>query len=135
MDPGILRAHGRRLTPQRELILRLIEGCPGHIAPDDIYQRVHAEFPMVNRSTISRTLDVLEDLGIVRHVHDGDGSSRYHLGQGLVHLHLFCHRCGHLAEVDDVTVADPLVRTLKKRFGFDADPSHFAISGKCAACS
>jgi Fur family ferric uptake transcriptional regulator len=131
----MLREHGLRMTPQRQLILRLLDECSGHVAPEEIYQRVHAELPMVNRSTVYRTLEVLEDLGLIRHTHDGNGAERYHTGGYPNHLHLFCHVCGHLAEVDDLSVAEPLVDALHARYGFQADLSHFAIAGRCRHCA
>lgn len=130
-----LRERGLRLTPQRLMILELLERSSGHVAPEDIYQQVHQRFPMINRSTVYRTLDTLEDLGVVRHGHVEDGAARYHLAHEAHHLHLTCHRCGHALEVDDLTFADPLVRALRERFGFEADLTHFPISGLCADCA
>ncbi len=134
MDRTFLRQHGLRMTPQRQLILRLLEASSGHVAPEEIYQRVHAELPMVNRSTVYRTLDMLEEVGLVRHTHDGSGATRYHLGQYPHHVHLFCHHCGHLSEVGDLDIGVGLVEALRERYGFAADLSHFAIAGTCAAC-
>ena len=134
MDGRIWRERGLRLTPQRELILRLLEECSGHVVPEEIYQRVHEQLPMVNRSTVYRTLDVLEGLGLVRHSHDGTGAARYHLGEYPHHLHLFCHRCGQLVEVDDLQVVEPVIAALRERYDFAADLTHFPISGLCRDC-
>ena len=68
-----LRSRGLRLTPQRVLIMELLERSSGHIAPEDLYQQVLRRYPMINRSTVYRTLDLLEDLGLVRHGHVEDG--------------------------------------------------------------
>jgi Fur family ferric uptake transcriptional regulator len=130
-----LRDRGLRLTPQRMLILELLERSSGHIAPEDLYQQVLQRYPMINRSTVYRTLEVLEDLGLVRHGHVDDGSARYHLAAETHHLHLICHRCGHAVELTDLSVGDSLVATLRARFGFRADLTHFPISGLCAGCA
>ena len=134
MDSKILRERGLRLTPQRELILRLLEECSGHVAPEEVFQRVHKQLPMVNRSTVYRTLEVLEGLGLVRHSHDGSGATRYHLGGYPDHLHLFCHNCGQLLEVEDLKMVEPVMAELRARYGFDADLTHFPISGVCRGC-
>lgn len=130
-----LRSRGLRLTPQRLLILELLERSSGHIAPEDIYQQVLQRYPMINRSTVYRTLDVLEDLGLVRHGHVDDGAARYHLAAETNHLHLICHQCGHAVELTDLTAGDSFVETLRSRFGFRADLTHFPISGLCEGCA
>lgn len=129
-----LKRRGLRLTPQRLMILELLEQATGHIAPEDIYQQVHRRYPMINRSTVHRTLDILEDLGLVRHGHVADGAARYHLARDVHHLHLVCHRCGGALEIDDLSIGDSLTGTLTERFGFRADLTHFPISGLCAGC-
>ena len=134
MLPSMLRENGLRLTPQRQLILELLETSSGQVTPEEIYQRVHARLPMVNRSTVYRTLEVFEELGIVRHIHDGSGAARYLRGSDKVHLQLVCHRCGGRIEVEETTLADPLRDSLARLYGFKADFTHFAIAGRCATC-
>ncbi len=130
-----LRNRGLRLTPQRLLILELLEHAHGHIAPEDIYQQVLQRYPMINRSTVYRTLEVLEDIGLVRHGHVDDGAARYHLAAETHHLHLICHRCGHAVELTDLSIGASLVEALRSQFGFDADLTHFPISGLCRGCA
>ncbi len=130
-----LRRNGLRLTPQRLMILEVLEGSSGHIAPEDVYQQVHARYPMINRSTVYRTLDVLEELGMIRHGHVADGAARYHLARDVHHLHLVCHRCGGALEVADLSIGECFSRTLEEQFGFRADLTHFPISGLCRECA
>ena len=129
-----LRRRGLRLTPQRQMILELLERSSGHIAPEDLYQQVHQSYPMINRSTVYRTLGMLEELGLVRHGHVDDGSARYHLAADRHHLHLICHRCGHTIDVTDLAVGEPFARTIQERYGFQADLTHFPVSGLCRTC-
>jgi Fur family transcriptional regulator, ferric uptake regulator len=135
VDSEVFRQKGGRLTAQRELILQILSECSGHVARKDIYDRVHAQLPMVNWSTISNTLEVLEKLGVVRHVHEPDGTMRYHRAEDHLHLHLVCHTCGQLIELADVAVGDLLHQTLLDRFGFDLDLTHFPLAGRCSSCS
>ncbi|HLZ09536.1 MAG TPA: Fur family transcriptional regulator [Chloroflexota bacterium] len=130
-----LRNRGLRLTPQRLLILELLEHASGHIAAEDIYQQVLKRFPMINRSTVYRTLDVLEALGFVRHSHVEDGAARYHLAGESRHVHLACHGCGEVIDVTDLGIASVLSQSLAERFGFQADLTHFPISGLCRGCA
>jgi Fur family transcriptional regulator, ferric uptake regulator len=134
VDSEIFRQSGHRLTAQRDLVLKILEEGSGHLARNDIYERIHLQLPMVNRSTIYRTLDILEELGVVRHVHDGEGATRYHRAEDPLHLHLYCHSCHHLIEIGNLPVSEPLLQLLKEKYGFVADLTHFPIAGLCAGC-
>ena len=129
-----LKEQGHRLTPQRQLILEAIETSKGHVSAESIHARVAARFPQVNISTVYRTLELLQDLGMVRHTHFDDGIAQYHLASEAEHQHMVCRRCGDERELD-VRVLDPLDHHLRERYGFVADLAHFAIVGLCARCA
>ena len=129
-----LKEQGHRLTPQRQLILEAIETSEGHVSAESIHAKVAARFPQVNISTVYRTLELLQDLGMVRHTHFDDGIAQYHLASEAQHQHMVCRRCGDERELD-VRVLDPLDRHLRERYGFVADLAHFAIVGLCARCA
>ena len=120
-----------RMTPQRQLVLDAVRDL-GHATPERICEHVQRNAPAVNITTIYRTLDLLEGLGLVRHTHLGHGAPSYST-QPHGHVHLVCHRCGELAEVP-TAVLDALADQLLDRFGFALDPSHLALSGYCARC-
>lgn len=129
-----LRRLGLRMTPQRLLILEILEQASGHIAPEELYRQVLQRYPSINRSTVHRTLDLLEEFGLVRHGHVEDGAARYHLASDSQHLHLICHRCGSGREVTDLSIGADFVARLEQLYGFHADLTHFPISGCCRAC-
>ena len=128
-----LKKRGHRLTPQRQLILDALESLDGHISAEAIYQQVSRRFPQVNISTVYRTLELLEELGIVTHTHFDNGVTQYHLTEAGLHQHLVCRRCGSEQELE-VEVVEPLARELLHRYGFAADLAHFAIVGTCQDC-
>ena len=129
-----LKERGHRLTPQRQLILEAIEASEGHVSAESIHARVAAQFPQVNISTVYRTLELLQDIGLVTHTHFDDGIAQYHLASEAQHQHMVCRRCGDERELE-VSVLDPLDRYLRERYGFVADLAHFAIVGLCARCA
>ena len=100
---------------------------------DDVYRRVHARFPQVNMSTIYRTMVLLEHEGLVAHIHFHEGVAKWHRAEEARHQHLVCERCGSEAELDLALVA-PLAAEIRGRYGFEANLTHFAIVGVCAAC-
>ena len=128
-----LKERGHRLTPQRQLILEAIEESAGHVSAESVHSKVAAQFPQVNISTVYRTLELLQDLGLVTHTHFDDGIAQYHLASAAPHQHMVCRRCGAEREID-VSVLDPLDRHLREQYDFRADLAHFAIIGLCGPC-
>jgi Fur family ferric uptake transcriptional regulator len=129
----VLRQRGLRMTPQRQLILEAIAASRGHMSAEGLYQQVAEKFPDVNISTVYRTLEVLEELGILRHTHFHEGVAQYHLASEGEHQHLLCRGCGADIELD-LEVLRPLAAELLRRYGFEADLTHTAIVGRCQAC-
>ena len=127
-----LRARGYRATPQRRLILDAVRRL-GHSTPEEIAADVQRSAPSVNVSTVYRTLDLLEELGLVTHTHLGHGAPTYHPADESDHLHLVCRTCGSVTQVD-LAVADPLVGSLRASHGFEVDVAHVAVQGRCASC-
>ena len=129
----VLRQRGLRMTPQRQLILDAVASMHGHLSADQVYQQVVRVFPDVNISTVYRTLEVLEELGVLRHTHFHEGVAQYHLASEGEHQHLLCRGCGADMELD-LEVLRPLGTELLRRYGFEADLTHPAIVGLCRAC-
>ena len=127
-----LRARGYRLTPQRQLVLEAVASL-GHATPDDIVTAVRRTASGVNISTVYRTLELLEDLGLVTHTHLGHGPPTYHAATDDDHVHLVCRHCGTVTETAPGLV-DGVVAELLTTEGFHADVGHLAIFGTCRAC-
>jgi Fur family ferric uptake transcriptional regulator len=127
-----LRQQGYRLTPQRQLVLRAVDKL-GHATPDEIFAEVQTQSSAVNVSTIYRTLEVLEQLGLVRHAHLSDRAPTYHSVSDHEHFHLVCRNCHRVISVDP-DVAAPLVERLREQHGFVIDVGHLAVFGHCVDC-
>lgn len=128
-----LRARGYRLTPQRQLVLEAV-GALGHATPEEIVAEVRRTASGVNISTVYRTLELLEELGLVRHTHLGHGAPTYSVAGDDDHVHLVCRDCGGVEEASRELVGD-LVDRLAQRLGFRVDIGHFALFGQCRACT
>jgi Fur family ferric uptake transcriptional regulator len=123
-----LHDKGLRMTEQRRLVLNAVRALE-HATPEQICREVAS----VNITTVYRTLELLERLGLVRHTHLGHGAPTYS-AQEHRHVHLVCHRCGHVDEVPVRQLAE-LAGTLRATAGFELDASHLALSGRCAGCA
>lgn len=128
-----LRALGYRLTPQRQLVLEAV-GALGHATPDEIVNAVRRTASGVNISTVYRTLELLEKLGLIEHTHLGHGAPTYSVPTDDGHVHLVCRDCGGIEEVAP-SVIGPVVEELAATRGFDVDVGHFALFGRCRTCS
>jgi Fur family transcriptional regulator, ferric uptake regulator len=127
-----LRSRGLRLTAQRQLVLEAVYAL-GHATPDQVHSAVSRTAAGVNITTVYRTLELLEELGLVTHAHLSHGSPTYHAVGEDQHVHLVCRDCGAVDEVSP-TVLDGLVATLADSRGFQVDIGHVALFGLCAGC-
>jgi Fur family transcriptional regulator, ferric uptake regulator len=127
-----LRGSGYRLTPQRELILRAVETL-GHATPDEVLAKVREQSSAVNVSTVYRTLEVLEELGLIRHAHLSDRAPTYHSVTDHEHFHLVCRNCHRIVSVDP-EVLEPLSDRLQDLHHFVVDVGHLTIFGRCESC-
>ncbi len=130
---GRLHSLGYRLTPQRQFVLQAVEQL-GHATPDEILAAVQEQSSAVNASTVYRTLEVLEELGLVRHTHLSDRAPTYHSVTEHEHFHLVCRNCHRIVSVDPDVVA-PLAQRLEAERGFVIDVGHLAIFGRCTTCA
>jgi len=127
-----LRAKGYRVTPQRQLVLEAI-GRLDHATPEAIAAAVQQTARGVNMSTIYRTLELLDNLGLVTHHHLNDGAPTYHLASEGHHVHLVCQGCGSVSEVRPEAIK-PLITALDEGQGFETDVAHLTVFGRCAEC-
>jgi Fur family ferric uptake transcriptional regulator len=126
-----LHQRGLRMTPQRQLVLDAVRQL-GHATPEQICTKVQRAAPAVNITTVYRTLDLMERIGLVRHTHLGHGAPTYS-EQEHQHVHLVCHACGAVQEAP-TDLMDDLAERLRTESGFDLDASHVALSGLCRDC-
>jgi Fur family transcriptional regulator, ferric uptake regulator len=130
-----LRARGLRLTAQRQRVLEAV-GALEHATPEAIGARLREaagpDGAAPDTSTVYRTLELLERLGLVWHTHLGKGAPIYHAAEH-PHLHVVCSSCGEIASADPDLLAGAAER-LATELGFTVDVGHVALSGTCRAC-
>ena len=125
---------GYRMTPQRLMIVTAVENAADHTSAEEIFGQVVQKYPNVNISTVYRTLDLLEELGMVTKTDLGGGCVRYHPLEKGHHHHLVCRDCGAIIALDE-SVLEGLKQSLLKDYSFIADLQHLGIRGRCVNCS
>lgn len=128
----VLRSRGLRMTPQRQLVLDAVRQL-GHATPEQVHSSVQRVAGSVNITTVYRTLELLEELGLVTHTHLSHGAPTYHPADERQHLHLVCRGCGAVEAVEPALLA-PLAEELASQRGFLVDVGHVAFFGRCATC-
>jgi len=127
----VLRARGLRMTAPRQLVLEAVQRL-GHGTPEQIHGEVRQTAAGVNVTTVYRTLELLEDLGLVTHTHLSHGPPTYHAADD-EHVHLVCRLCGQVSEAPTELMA-PIAARLAGDRGFTVDIGHVALFGTCAGC-
>jgi Fur family transcriptional regulator, ferric uptake regulator len=128
-----LRESGHRLTPQRELVLAAVETL-GHATPDEVYAEVRTHSSAINLSTVYRTLELLDELGLIHHAHLSDRAPTYHSVDDHEHFHLVCRNCHRVISVDP-DVLTPVLDRLVTDHAFTVDIGHLTVFGHCSDCA
>jgi Fur family transcriptional regulator, ferric uptake regulator len=129
-----LHQGGMRWTAQRRVVVEALAGVRGHVTGAELVERCRAVDAGTTPSTVYRTLDALEELGLVRHMHGVDGREEYHVAGEPEHGHLTCEACGRTWEVTPAE-AGTITGALRRTTGFEADLTHMTIVGRCADCA
>ena len=128
----ILKEKGFKLTPQRRLILEFIHDNESHLTAEEIIKFVDARAPGVDKSTVYRTLDLLEESGCVLKSEIG-GHFIYHHAEDGHHHHLVCRSCGKSIDCNE-DIFSEIKNILARQYGFQADLKHMMVSGLCKEC-
>lgn len=126
---SLLRNSGKRITPERTLLLRIIENH-AHLDAEQIYRIAQKERPQIGLATVYRTLTLLKELGIVRTTDLGENHCHYEVCSDN-HLHLICTDCGLIT---DIPVPKALLKTATNE-GFTVERVRFEMFGICQACA
>ncbi len=132
--PDRLRASGLRWTSQRATLITVLRGTAGHVTGSQLIERCRELQPATTPSTVYRTLDVLEAIGLIRHSHGLDGREEYHVQAGAQHGHLVCSICGSDEDLP-ADEASAFVSALRRDRGFTVQIDHLTVTGKCRVCS
>jgi Fe2+ or Zn2+ uptake regulation protein len=126
------RSSGRKLTPQRERIFRVLHDNPTHPTAEAVHAEVVADMPSVSLRTVYATLHDLAEMGELVQLDLGTGSSRFDPNVS-EHHHLVCDGCGRVQDVDLAVPRFELDADAAR--GFHVDATQIVLRGRCSACS
>ena len=129
----ILRSGGKRVTPQRTLLLRIIQRSDGHLDADEIFRLARQCDPRISLSTVYRTLNLLKELDLVEEFHFDEEHHHYEMAADAAHHHLVCTECGRISEFWTPLV-DDLKAELEREHGFVLERLQIDAVGHCHQC-
>jgi Fur family ferric uptake transcriptional regulator len=130
---ALLRREGYKMTLQRQMVLDAVCEAGGHATPEQIYEIVSRSSEAVNRTTVYRTLRLLQDLRLINAASSVEGHLRYEMSKPQPHHHLVCRDCGTDIELShDLFV--PLLDQINEAHDFDVETTHLTLHGRCSDC-
>jgi len=126
------RSSGRKLTPQRERIFRVLHDNPTHPTAEAVHAEVVRDMPSVSLRTVYATLHELEEMGELVQLDLGTGSARFDPNVS-DHHHLVCEACGSVSDIHlDVPAFDAAA---ERAAGFHVAATQVVLRGRCAGCA
>lgn len=124
---------GLRLTPQRNLVLEILQQSADHLDAEMVFERARQRDPDISMTTVYRTLAIFKLLGLVEDHKFGEGHSHFKTIQGAPHYHFTCMECGRVSEFSSAEL-DAQLRQISQKEGFSVDQVNLELSGICHDC-
>ncbi len=131
-----LRERGVRITPQRAVLLSLIESAGRPVDARSLLERVRRALPSVDKTTVYRTIALLKEHGLVDELdllHRNGLAHYYEPVPEQQEVHLVCERCGAIIEARS-PLLERLRRDMERAHGFRVKASRVEMGGHCRRC-
>jgi Fe2+ or Zn2+ uptake regulation protein len=130
---ALLRSRGQRATSQRLVTYAALRELGRHVTADEVQASVKSRLPGMSLPTVYATLELFEELGIVRRVSAPGGPVLWDPRPD-GHHHLACRRCGRVEDIDGaLDASSPLAAA--REAGFAPERAELVVSGLCAECA
>ena len=129
---ALFRAHGRKVTAQRQCIFSVLQGDVSHPTAEAVYDAARRRMQTISLKTVYQTLHELAALGEIAALDLGTGTARFDPNVEQVHHHLVCRSCGRVRDlhVDFSTLRVPPGADV----GFEVGEAEVVFRGLCDAC-
>lgn len=128
-----LQENGYRLTGARRIVVEVIQKSKQALTPLQVFDRARKKYRDLGLVSVYRTLEKLEELGLVQRVHQPQGCQAF-ITAGVGHQHLLlCRQCGEVSlfEGDDL---DVLIRSTERKTGYKITEHWLQLFGLCKNC-
>ena len=128
----LLRQNNLKITPQRQIILKLLLDEHSHPTANQVYQRVIAIMPNISRTTVYNTLREMVTLGILKEMQDLNVDGLRYDTNIKPHHHLFCIHCHQVTDIEHNF--DSVTLTPEEAAGYQVLQHQITFSGICPTC-
>ena len=131
-----LRTAGLRATPQRLLLMQILEGTEEHLDAEALYEQARQQDPRISLATVYRTLSALKEAGLVdqRYFAREHRREYFEAAQPEEHYHFTCLGCGRVIEFS-TPLMEQVRRDLEARFGVRFNHACVCFEGFCPECA
>lgn len=131
----ILKDNALKFTTQRECVLRTLYNNDHHYTPEQLYMEIKETYPelSIGIATVYRTLNLLEESGMVTSISFGIQGKKFELANKPHHDHIICKQCGKIVEFEDQYVEQRQIEIAQK-YGFTLTGHLMQLYGTCNEC-
>ena len=127
-----LRARGQRVTSQRLILHRTLRELDRHATAEVLLRAAEGRLPNLSLPTVYATLELFEELGVVRRL--ATGGAILWDPRPEEHQHFACRSCGRVVDLD-VPVRARSALDAARAAGHAPEAAQVLVVGLCDACA
>ena len=129
-----LRENGLRVTRPRQLVMEIVASTKTPLTPQEIYQNTLKLTDPPGIASVYRTLDMLDDLGLIQQIHQPGGCHGIWPAQeGHIHYLIF-NDCGHMRVIEGSKQIEGYISTIEDQTGYRVEEHWLQFYGLCEGC-
>lgn len=132
----LLKRKGIKITKLRRYVIKVLTFSNKSLTPPEILKEIR-KFYSINKVTLYRILDILEEKEILRKISTPDNISRYELidplanGKECLPPHFICRICKSIIPLESKDITSMIKEKIDNEFG---GPIELTIEGVCKNC-
>src|SRR5262245_20900635 len=134
VSAAYISRHRLKRSDQRDVILDVFLRAERHLSVDDLLQLVQKKRPDIGRTTVYRTLKLLQAAGLAQEL-ALQGETRFEREYNRKHHdHFICNSCGEIFEFTNPDI-ERLQDEVAAHLGFGMQGHRHQIYGLCRRCA
>ena len=128
-----LQENGYRLTGSRRTVVEIIANSERALSPLEVYDLARGQHAGLGLVTVYRTLEKLEELGLIQRVHQPQGCQAF-IAAFTGHQHLIlCSQCGKVQFFDGDNL-ETFFHAIGQQTGYQVHDHWLQLFGLCETC-
>jgi len=128
-----LSQNGYRLTDSRQTVVEVVANSDRALSPLEVYDQARSRHSGLGLVTVYRTLEKLEELGLIQRVHQPQGCQAF-IAAFNGHQHMvLCSRCGKVQFFGGDNL-DTLIQNIGQETGYQIQDHWLQLFGLCSNC-